>query len=193
MNPLVKNPLVKKPLVNGILVKKTLVKSTLWSMGLWSKDPHRQKTNFDRIQPLTKDDLWWKGVDPLTRVPLTKGYFWPEFFFTRVPLTRGFLTRGFLTRGFLWPEGLLDQRFHWPEDFLTRVTFHQRYPMHYSWPEDKKIHFNLRLGPKPNRPGDNFWKKNVFIQGSPLCFFARSVSIMRNNSHSDYIGAKHGV
>ena len=70
---------------------------------------------------------WNMGVDPLTRVPLT----------------RGFLTRGFLTRGFLWPEGLFDQRFHWPEIFLTRVTFHQRYPMHYIWPEDKKDAFDL--------------------------------------------------
>ena len=65
------------------------------------------------------------GVDPLTRVPLTRGIL------TRVPLTRGFLTRGFLwpevplTRGSFWPEGPFDQRLHWPEFFLPEGLFDQ--------------------------------------------------------------------
>ena len=81
------------------------------------------------------------GRGSFDQSPVDQRVLLTRVFLTRVPLTRGFLTRGFLTRGFIWPEGLFDQRFHWPEDFLTRVTFHQRYPMHYIWPEDKKMHF----------------------------------------------------
>ena len=64
-----------------------------------------------------------EGVDPLTRAPLTRGYFWPEFFLTRVPLTRGFWPEDF------WPEGSFEQRVYLTRGSMdwTRGFFDQSY------------------------------------------------------------------
>ena len=71
-----------------------------------------------------------EDVDPLTRFPLTRGYF-----LTKVPFFRVFFTRRFFGPRFHSPEGPFDRRLNLPEGFLARVTqcikFDQRILFHY--------------------------------------------------------------
>ena len=71
---------------------------------------------------LSGEAIWQvsEGVDPLTRVPLTRGYFWPEFFWPESHWPEVFWPEDF------WPEGSFDQRV-----YLTRGSIDQR----FFWPE----------------------------------------------------------